>query len=89
MVVGRIRELLRWLEVDADDGRDLDGPALDQVGTITPSPDCIGRRASQEPVALEDMHVLDRALSRDDGLHDYLAAHAREPGDHWVIRLRC
>lgn len=55
--------LLRRLKVDADGGRDFDGVAFDQEGTVAPRSYCVGSRATQKSVALDDVHVLDRSVS--------------------------
>src|ERR1700733_5412773 len=43
----RCGRLLYLVEVHAEGGRDLDGPAVDQVGTVAPSSYCVGCRAAE------------------------------------------
>ena len=76
------------LEIHADGSCDLDGLAVDEIRTVAPGAHGIGRRAAQQPVTFDDVHVFDRAFFRDDGLHDDWALHAGETGEFGIGRLR-
>jgi hypothetical protein len=71
-------------EVHADDGCDFDGMAVDQIRAVAPVTYGIGCRAAQQPVTFDDVHVFDRPLPRDDGLHDDCTLHAGETGEFGI-----
>jgi len=67
-------------EVDADDGGDFDGFAIDHVRTVAPGSCRVFCGAPQQSMTLNDLQVLDGAVFGDDGLHDDLSLHVGQTG---------
>lgn len=90
-VTGRVgRWLLRGcevkFEVDAELGRERDGVAGDEPGTVTPGADGVDGRRLEEDRSRESAHIADRAVGADGESEDDGALDAGGAGDGRVER---